>query len=57
MVMKNWDPEEMEGIRQLKETQKKISNLPLVLGPAFAIESKNGSVCFKLKFSSTNLLP
>merc|ERR1719410_268670 len=30
---------------------------PLVLGPALAIDSTPGPVCFSLKFSSANLLP
>merc|ERR1711924_58495 len=30
---------------------------PFVLGPAFAMERIPGPVCFKVKFSSANLLP
>lgn len=30
---------------------------PFVLGPALAIERMPDSVCFKVKFSSANLLP
>jgi hypothetical protein len=30
---------------------------PLVSGPALAIDSRPGTVCFSLKFSSANLAP
>jgi hypothetical protein len=30
---------------------------PFVFGPAFAIERRNGALCFFLKFSSANLPP